>query len=56
MKQNKKVKQWHSSQDKTGSGDFYGTGVKQKMGRSRTNYLDDIIKPSKMKNVPKSLA
>ena len=56
MKKAKPIKQFHSSSQKVGSGDFYGTGIKQKMGRQRTDYLNDIIPNNKMKNVPKSLA
>lgn len=58
MKKSKgKVKQAHTSSSKVGMGDFYGTGIKNPVGRVRASYLD--IKPKskkKLGNPPKSLA
>lgn len=58
MKKSKgKVKQWHTSSDKVGMGDYYGTGIKNPVGRLRDSYLD--IKPKSKKKFgspPKSMA
>ena len=56
MKSLKPAQPAHTSRSKIGSGDYYGTGIKQKVGRMREDYLNDIIKPSKLKKPPKSLA
>jgi hypothetical protein len=59
MKQPKssKRKEWHSSNAKFGMGDYYGTGIKAKVGRVRDDSMGmNAVTPSKLKNPPKSLA
>lgn len=53
----KKTKEWHSSPNKIGMGDYYGTAIKQKTARLRDTYSE--ISPmtnKKMGTPPKSLA
>lgn len=52
----KPTKEWHSSNKKFGMGDYYGTGIKQKVGRIREGYGQNPITPAKLKKPPKSLA
>lgn len=53
----KKFKEAHSANKKFGMGDYYGTGIKNPVGRMRDNYMNDIpFSPSKLKKPPKSLA
>lgn len=52
----KRTKEAHASPSKTGSGDYYGSGIKQKVGIMREDYLSYPISQKKMKNPPKSLA
>lgn len=42
----KRVKEAHVANTKYGSGDSYGTGIKQKVGIMRDSYMDNPIKPS----------
>lgn len=59
MKQAKspKRKEWHSANAKYGMGDYYGTGIKAKVGRVRDDSMGmNAVIPSKLKNAPKSLA
>lgn len=57
MKNNKPSKEWHSANQKFGMGDFYGTAIKQKVGRVREDYMGTTpIKPKGIKTPPKSLA
>jgi len=51
-----KTKQAHTSQDKMGMGDYYGTGLTAKVGKiiDVTGYSE--MPKSKLKNPPKSLA
>lgn len=57
MKKLHHTKEWHASNAKTGSGDYYGTGIKQKQGRIRDDYMGTIsMTPEKLKKPPKSLA
>lgn len=48
----------HSDPKLTGMGDYYGTGIKQKMGKVVDSYIPQIRKGSKaaLKKAPKSLA
>jgi hypothetical protein len=47
----------HSSKQKTGMGDYYGIGVKQKVGRIVDNYsLSKPLSAKKLGKPPKSLA
>lgn len=56
MKKLKSTKPAHTPRTKKGSGDFYGTGIKNKVGRiiDVTGYND--IPKSKLRKPPKSLA
>ena len=56
VKTTKPVKQSHSSSAKTGTGDFYGSGVRQKVGKMIDGYGMMEVPKSKMKKPPKSLA
>jgi hypothetical protein len=47
----------HTPNTPYGMGDFYGTGVKQKIGRVRENTIGfNAVPPKKLKVPPKSLA
>ncbi len=52
----KPPKQAHTSNDKTGSGDSYGVGVKNKIGRIIDAYGINQVSSKKLKNPPRSLA
>jgi len=56
MKRVKPTKAAHTPKTKKGMGDFYGSGVKNKIGKIRdvTGYND--LPKSKLKKPPKSLA
>lgn len=58
MKKIKTPKQFHTSNDKKGAGDYYGTGIKQKVGSVRDMYPVDYspMGKNKMGKPPKSLA
>lgn len=56
MKAPKPSKKFHSSSDKTGKGDYYGTGIKNKIGRIIDVTGFEPVKNSKMGKSPKSLA
>jgi hypothetical protein len=51
-------KQYHTSNAKTGIGDFYGTGIKQKVGTIKDMYLTNMnpMSNKKVGKPPKSLA
>jgi len=52
-----KGKEWHASSSKMGSGDYYGTAIKQKQGRIRENSMGlASMNPKALKKPPKSLA
>lgn len=55
-KANGPKKEWHASPSKMGSGDYYGTGVRQKVGKMRGSYIDNVIPETKMKIPPKRVA
>lgn len=46
----------HTAKTKYGSGDFYGTGVRQKVGKSRMSYVNPPLSKSALKKPPKTLA
>jgi len=46
----------HTSNSKKGLGDFYGTGLKAKMGKMVEGVGTMEVTPKKMKTPPKSLA
>lgn len=52
----KTVRQAHTANTKFGSGDYYGTGIKQKVGRMREDYLNPAISSKDLGKPPKSLA
>lgn len=52
----KPIKQTHTSRTKTGSGDFYGQAVKQKVGRPIDLKLEHKLTKKQIKSPPKSLA
>ncbi len=56
MKPLKRTNEAHTANTKFGSGDYYGTGIKQKVGRMREDYMSNPISPKKMGEPPKSLA
>lgn len=57
MKTVKAPKTAHTSNSKRGMGDFYGTGIKQKVGRVREDTLNGIgMGKKKAKKAPRSLA
>ena len=56
MKPAKGLKNAHTSNAKIGMGDFYGSGVKQKVGRMREDMLNTSVSRKKMGKPPKSLA
>lgn len=58
MPKDKLPKQAHTPMTQRGVGDYYGTGIKQKVGKMRDSYMVDSMpmSPKKMKTSPKSLA
>lgn len=52
----KALKNSHTSNSKIGMGDFYGTGIKQKMGRARDVMGMSPPTAAKLKKPPKKLA
>lgn len=57
MKKTKLAKNAHTANSKYGSGDFYGSGIKQPVGRSRVSMIDFRGEtPKSLKKPPKSLA
>lgn len=55
-KRGKKHKEAHSSSAKTGMGDYYGTAIKNPLGKMREGYGMYEVTPAKLKKPPKSLA
>ena len=47
---------WHVSHSSMGMGDYYGTGVKAKLGTMRDGVGMKKITPKKLKTPPRSLA
>lgn len=57
MKKMKGLKTAHTSNSQMGMGDFYGSGIKQKVGRVREDYINmPSKKTNNIKKPPKSLA
>ena len=46
----------HVANTKYGMGDYYGTGVKNKVGKMREGVGNRPVSPSKLKSPPRSLA
>lgn len=49
-------KQFHTPNSQSGIGDFYGSGVRNKVGKMRDGFGSVEVSKSKMKKPPKSLA
>jgi hypothetical protein len=47
---------WHVNHSSMGMGDYYGTGIKAKLGRMRDGMGMQEITPKKLKTPPRSLA
>lgn len=47
---------WHVSHSSLGMGDYYGTAIRNPMGRVRDDTIGMIVPSKKLKNPPKSLA
>ncbi len=56
MKKVKTLKTAHTSNSKKGMGDYYGSGIKNPMGKMRDDYIIKPVVGKKMKTPPKSLA
>lgn len=54
----RKTKNAHTANTRFGMGDFYGSGVRAKMGKVRDLNLPGVnpVKPKALKKPPKSLA
>lgn len=54
----KKPKQAHTANSKYGMGDFYGSGIRAKVGRVRDMYLPGVnpVSSENLKKPPKKLA
>jgi hypothetical protein len=47
----------HTNNSPNGMGDFYGTGIKQKIGNIREDTMGiNLVTPKKLKTPPKKLA
>lgn len=52
----KRTKEWHTAPTKYGMGDYYGTGIKQKVGRIRDDSMGMMaVTPKKLKTPPRSV-
>ncbi|HMH10170.1 MAG TPA: hypothetical protein VK553_05635 [Candidatus Nitrosopolaris rasttigaisensis] len=49
-------KEWHAPKSQIGMGDYYGSGVKNPMGRVRDGMGMNDVPKKKMKTPPKSWA
>jgi hypothetical protein len=56
MKKAKPSKEWHSSNKKMGMGDYYGSGIKNPIGKVRDSYMTPKMTSKKLGKAPKSLA
>lgn len=57
MKKVKSPRFAHTSDSKIGMGDFYGSGIRQKIGRVRDSFTEaPTLNKKKLKTPPKSLA
>ncbi len=56
MKKTKATPQAHTPRSSKGMGDFYGTGIKQKVGTIRESMMTQKISSEKLGNPPKTLA
>lgn len=46
----------HTAKTKYGMGDFYGSGIKAKVGRSRDGSMENPVSPKKLRTPPRKLA
>ena len=51
-----KKKEAHVANTKYGTGDYYGTGLKAKVGKIRDSYLNQSTTSKGLKKPPRSLA
>jgi hypothetical protein len=51
-----RIKTAHTSNQKKGMGDYYGTGIKQKLAINRDLKIANSVSKPKLKKPPKSLA
>ncbi len=56
MKKDKPTKQFHTSSSKYGMGDYYGTGVRNKVGTIIEGFGVEKVSSKKHSKPPKSLA
>jgi len=56
MKPPKPLKNSHTANTKYGMGDFYGSGVRNPVGRVREGFGMDTITKKKLKTPPRGLA
>jgi len=56
MKKEKRAREWHGSSSKFGMGDYYGTGLKAKVGRIRDGMNSPQVTPKELKTPPRTLA
>ncbi len=57
MKEKKSMHEAHCDNKGQGMGDHYGSGIKQKVGRIREDYVNaSAISKNKLKKPPRSLA
>lgn len=56
LKKYNKFKTAHTSSSQIGMGDYYGSGIRNPMGRVRDTMEGDYVIPRKLKKPPKSLA
>lgn len=53
----KRTKEWHASNSKIGTGDYYGRAIKNPVGRIRDNSMGyQSMNPKSLKKPPKALA
>lgn len=56
MKNKKAPKSAHTDNNKKGLGDYYGTGVRAKIGRVREDMISQNISSRNLRKPPQSLA
>lgn len=56
MKKSKSSKQWHTADTKIAGGDYYGTGIRNPMGKIREGFGFTAYKAGDTGKPPKKLA
>ena len=56
MKAKTSRNQVHTPKSPIGMGDYYGTGIKNPIGKMRDSYMDGPVKPNNKRKPPRSLA